>query len=160
MKYHTVGKRAPLKDAYARIEFQNSGCSFGQRKELPGRSGLLPEAAIALIAGGKKPVGGDSCDPSLSRLWHFESAVQLGIIDLLMSRNRAGQKLESVAAPPSHAKKHATLPASLRPEILETEGGMEILSQEQEQDQVQEPIAEQYCGNGSRVSTTLTVRKC
>ncbi len=67
---------------------------------------------------------------------------QLGITDLPKSRNQAVRKPKLVvwAAAPSAHKKHTTLPASIPLAIPETDGGMEILSQEQEQNRVQEPI--------------------
>jgi hypothetical protein len=51
------------------------------------------------------------------------------------------------------------LPTILPPAIPETDGGMEILSQEHERNQAQEPTAEKYA-EMSGVKTTFTGRKC
>jgi hypothetical protein len=79
------------------------------------------------------------------------------ITELPKSRNGAVPKPKSVvwAAISTQETHH---PISQPPTAIpETDGGMEILSQEQEQNQVQEPIAEQIRGDGAESGQPLLV---
>ena len=51
MKSERFGERAPLKDAYARIEIFFPNSIFGQRKELPAGSGSYPRRRHLIARG-------------------------------------------------------------------------------------------------------------